>query len=240
MERNDENTINAHLEKALMDAADAADETITAAVDEKDPVRRTNILTEGYRKALRGLLGEVQHEVDIPKVLEVLLRKDGPAFHMPDVISNDIVVVNPPSGDFAGFSLPGILPGGADGAMPGPDPADEVAQRKSPLGVLRDKFGLDLKRFATGKVVKLVGRRRTDGGLNDCIWELDVDKAASRVEARCDGDDVFIIQGSFSSSVVEKMAVSALVRLLSERRRRHLCEKRARIRRAAAKEAARE
>lgn len=225
------NEINARLEKALMDAADAADETITAAVDEKDPVRRTNILTEGYRKALIGLLGEVQHEVDIPKVLEVLLRKDGPAFHTPDVIANDFALVHLPISN---------LPGGADGAMPGPDPADEVALMKSPLGVLRDKFGLDLKRFATGKVVKLVGRRRTEGGLNDCIWELDVDKAASCVKARCDGDDVFIIQGPFSSSVVEKMAVSALVRLLSERRRRHLCAKRARIRARAAKEAARE
>ena len=240
MERNDENTINAHLEKALMDAADAADEAIDASVDEKDPVRRTNILTEGYRKALRGLLGEVQHEVDIPKVLEVLLRKDGPAFHTPNVIANDIVVGNPPFGDFAGFSLPGILPGGADGATPGPDPAAEVAQKTSTLGVLRDKFGLDLKRFATGKVVKLVGKRRTEGGLNDCIWELDVDKASSNVEARCDGTVVYRMQGLVGGCVVENMAVSALIRLLSERRRRHLCEKRARIRRAAAKEAGRE
>lgn len=237
MERNDENTINAHLEKALMDAADAADEAIDASVDEKDPVRRTNILTEGYRKALRGLLGEVQHEVDIPKVIEVLLRKYGPAFHTPNVIANDIVVGNPPFGDFAGFSLPGILPGGADGATPGPDPAAEVARKTSTLGVLRDKFGLDLKRFATGKVVKLVGKRRTEGGLNDSIWEIDLDKAGGCARVHCDGDGVFIIQGSFSSSVVEKMAVYALVRLFSERRRRHLCRKRARIRARAAKEA---
>ena len=56
MEQNDENTICARIEKVLMDAADAADETITAAVDEKDPVRRMGLLTDGYRRAVKALL----------------------------------------------------------------------------------------------------------------------------------------------------------------------------------------
>ena len=53
---NDENTICARIEKVLMDAADAADETITAAVDEKDPVRRMAVLMDGYRRAVKALL----------------------------------------------------------------------------------------------------------------------------------------------------------------------------------------
>lgn len=53
---NDENTICARLEKALMDAADAADETITEAVDLKDPVVRMVRLTDGYRTVLKALL----------------------------------------------------------------------------------------------------------------------------------------------------------------------------------------
>lgn len=222
MEQNDENTIGARIEKLLMDAADAADATITRAVDEKDPARRMTVLMEGYRMAVQALLPNEDLER-----LHLAEKCGEPTFHTPPAIA-DFVLGNPP--------LAGI-PGGADGTMPGPDPAAEVAQKTLTLGVLRDKFGLDLKRFATGKVVKLVGKRRTEGGLNDCIWELDVDKASSNVEARCDGTVVYRMQGLVGGCVVEKMAVSALIRLLSERRRRRLCEKRARIRRAAAKEA---
>ena len=222
MEQNDENTIGARLEKILMDAADAADETIGAAVDEKDPVRRMTVLIEGYRKAVKALLPDEDLER-----LHLAEKYGETDYHTPSAIA-DFVLGNPP--------LSGI-PGGVDGTMPGPDPADEVPQKTSTLGVLNDKFGLDLKRFATGKVVKYVGKRRTQGGLDDCILEIDVCKASCNVEVRCDGAVVYRMQGFASSSVVEKMAVSALIRLLSERRRRHLCGKRARIRARAAKEA---
>lgn len=222
MEQNDENTICARIEKVLMDAADAADETITAAVDEKDPVRRMVLLTDGYRRAVKALLPD----------------EDIERLHLSDKCGMDLGHGSSET-DFPQI-VPVSIPGGSDGVLPGPDLADEVARKTSSLDVLRDKFGIDMTRFATGKAVKYVGKRRTQGGLNDSIWEIDLDKAGGCAMVHCDGDGVFIIQGSFSSSVVEKMAVSALIRLLSERRRRHLCGKRARIRARAEKEAARE
>ena len=221
MEQNekDDNTICARIEKVLMDAADAADETITAAVDEKDPVRRMAVLTDGYRRAVKALLPD----------------KDLERLHLLEKCGMDLG--HGPSETVFYHIVPVSIPGGSDGVLPGPDPADEVARKPSALDILRDKFGLDMTRFATGKAVKYGGKRRTNGGLNDSIWEIDLDKAGGCARVHCDGYGVFIIQGSFSSSVVEKMAVSALVRLLSERRRRHLCRKRARIRARAAKEA---
>lgn len=223
MERNDENTdentICARIEKVLMDAADAADETITAAVDEKDPVRRMAVLMDGYRRAVKALLPD----------------EDLERLHLSEKCGLDLG--HGPSETASFQVVPVSIPGGSDGTFPGHDPADEVARKASALDVLRDKFGLDMTRFATGKAVKYVGKRRTKGGLNDCIWEIDLDKAGGCARVHCDGDGVFIIQGSFSSSVVEKMAVSALIRLFSERRRRHLCGKRARIRARAEKEA---
>ena len=219
MEQNDENTICARIEKVLMDAADAADETITAAVDEKDPVRRMAVLTDGYRRAVKALLPD----------------EDLERLHLSEKCGMDLG--HGPS-ETAFFQIvPVSIPGGSDGVLPGPDSADEVERKTSSLDVLRDKFGLDMTRFATGKAVKYVGKLRTKGCLNDSIWEIDLDKAGGCAEVHCDGDGVFIIQGSFSSSVVERIAVSALIRLLSERRRRHLCRKRARIRARAAKEA---
>ena len=221
MEQNDENTIGARLEKILMDASDAADETITAAVDEKDPVRRMTVLMDGYRKAVQALLPD----------------EDLERLHLAEKCGMDFG--RGPSETVLVQVVPIAIPGGVDGVMPGPDPAEEVPQKTSVLCVLSDKFGLDLKRFATENVVKYVGKRRTQGGLNDCIWEIDVDKASCSVEVRCDGTAVYRMQGFICSSAVEKMAVSALIRLLSERRRRHLCEKRARIRARAAKASAR-
>ena len=219
MEQNDENTICARIEKVLMDAADAADETITAAVDEKDPVRRMAVLMDGYRRAVKALLP----------------NEDLERLHLSEKCGMDLG--HGPSETAFSQIVPVSIPGGSDGVLPGPDSADEVERKTSSLDVLRDKFGLDMTRFATGKAVKYVGKLRTKGCLNDSIWEIDLDKAGGCAEVHCDGDGVFIIQGSFSSSVVEKMAVSALIRLLSERRRRHLCRKRARIRARAAKEA---
>ena len=219
---NDENTICARIEKVLMDAADAADETITAAVDEKDPVRRMAVLMDGYRRAVKALLP----------------NEDLERLHLSEKCGMDLG--HGPSETAFSQIVPVSIPGGSDGTFPGHDPAEEVARKESALDVLRDKFGLDMTRFATGKAVKYVGKRRTKGGLNDSIWEIDLDKAFRSVEVRCDGAVVFRMRGFFSSSVVEKMTVSALIRLLSERRRRHLCGKRARIRARAAKEAARE
>ena len=221
MEQNDENTIGARIEKMLMDACNAADETITAAVDEKDPERRMTVLTEGYRKAVQALLPDEDLER-----LHLAEKCGGPAYHTPSAIA-DFVLGNPP--------LSGI-PGGVDGTMPGPDPAEETVARKSVYEILEERHGLALKRFACSHSVRTVGVRHCSEGRDDQIWDITVDKTARRAIVSCNGSGLFAVVGMTNSNVVEKLAVSSLLKLLDERRRNHLVHKRARIRSRAEKE----
>ena len=220
MERNDENTIGARIEKMLMDATDAADATTTRAVDEKDPARRMAVLMEGYRMAVQALLPNEDLER-----LHLAEKCGEPTFHTPPAIS-DFVLGNPP--------LAGI-PGGADGTMPGPDPAEETVARKSVYGILEERHGLALKRFACSHSVRTVGVRRCSEGRDDQIWDIAVDKTCKRSSVSCNGEWLFTVTGAFNASVVEKIAVSSLLKLLDERRRMHLSHKRARIRARAEK-----
>ena len=219
MEQNDENTIGARIEKMLMDACDVADETITAAVDEKDPVRRMTVLTDGYRKAVQALLP----------------NEDLERLHLEDKCGMDFG--HGPSETVLVQIVPVAIPGGVDGTMPGPDPAEETVARKSVYGILEERHGLALKRFACSHSVRTVGVRNCSEGRDDQIWDITVDKTARRAIVSCNGSGLFAVVGMTNSNVVEKLAVSSLLKLLDERRRNHLVHKRARIRRRAEQEA---
>lgn len=239
--QNEEYTIAARLEKNLVDAANAADEAIDTYVDEKDPVRKMNILMEGYAKATKALLDNVQDEIDIPKAVKAILawagrgentaEKHDAAYYTPGDVA-DFVLGNPP---FAN------IPGGVDGAMPGPDPAEEVGlppARKSFGQLMRERFGLDMHRFATPYTVKYVGVRKSIAPerSDSRLFEIEVDKRACRATLLMDGDLVFELKSFRGASVCEKIATSGLLKFLNERRRIRVSHKRAKIRARAAKE----
>ena len=222
MEQNDENTIGARIEKMLMDACNAADETITAAVDEKDPVRRMTVLTEGYRKTVQALLPDEDLER-----LHLAEKCGETAYHTPSVIA-DFVLGNPPLSS---------IPGGVDGTMPGPDPADETVARKSPFGILEEKHGLAMKRVSCAHWAKSVGVRKCGPGCDDQLWDVTVDKVCGFADVRRDGDILFTVRGMGSPNMTEGMAFAALIHFLNRRSLANAKRRSARIRLRAEQEA---
>lgn len=191
------NEINARLEKALMDAADAADEAIDTYVDfADDPERQREILAAGFHKALKGLL---------PLSGDALLGR----------AVNDLIGESDDLCD-APIVPPANLPGGHDGVGPAREDGVPPAPR-SPFKALADDHGLQLHRFSGSDRVLVCGiRERNDG--RKTLWSIEVDKDSCAASVQEDGDEVFrVLSGSTRRS--EMIAVRGLLAVLKERLR---------------------
>lgn len=90
-------------------------------------------------------------------------------------------------------------------------------------------YGLELHRFAIpGGTVKLIGKRDR-GTIPHEIYEIEVDREngvfPNRAKVLRDGKELFVIEANTCFNRCEKMAVSALNRLLKEQHRQ--CHKHA-------------
>ena len=198
---NDENTICARLEKALMDAVDAADETITEALDLKDPVVRMVRLTDGYRTVLEALLPNE----DIER-LHLADKLVVPNCHTHQDV-DDMVRWTPP------FCKPPYGHAGVDLALEAAIPPAPRSQFKA----LADDHGLRLSRFSGAGHVLVCGVRERDDG-RKTLWRIEVDKESRAASVQEDGDEVFrVISGSVRRC--EMIAVRGLLAVLKERLR---------------------
>ena len=192
--------IIARLEKALMDAADAADEAIGAAVDVKSLATKVEILSTGILKTLRGLLPNVGSET--------LVR------YLDDLKG----ACAPEAEPAAGVVPPSNLPAGHDGVGPAPDAGVSPSLRR-PFQILAEDHDLKLSRFAGSNHVLVAGCREESDG-SKTVWRIEVDKPSGEASCQSDAGEVFrVISGSGRRS--ELIAVHGLLTVMRERARRN-------------------
>lgn len=103
--------------------------------------------------------------------------------------------------------------------------------RRSPVEILAEEYGLNLRRYADNLRVRLLGVREWNGSRK--IWEIDVDKVHHNAVIIEGGESLMSITGSKSNDV-EQTAIKGLLCILKERRRCSHSQRK--IRKAKAKE----
>lgn len=96
-------------------------------------------------------------------------------------------------------------------------------RKLSPMGVLNEKFGLKLSRYASEKEIRQIGVRVSHNNEQEVreIWEIQISRRDHSAEIVCDDETVMYMHGSASvgPARLEKCAVSSLLRILNEKTR---------------------
>lgn len=109
-----------------------------------------------------------------------------------------------------------------DALMAGARALEGTEPKMSPHEVIDKRFGLKLTRVASDEEIILVGVRVTHDNAKEVrkIWQINVSRRDRSAEIVCNGDIVLTILGSTSlgPTRLEKCAVSALIRILQEKK----------------------
>ena len=103
--------------------------------------------------------------------------------------------------------------------------------RRSTIDILAEDHGVSLRRYADDRHVRLIGVRER-GGVRT-IWEIDVDKGEKFAKI-IEGDDTLMSISGKQNRDIEMTAISGMLQILRERRKRTVRKYKAR---KAAKEA---
>ena len=103
--------------------------------------------------------------------------------------------------------------------------------RRSAIDILAEDHGVSLRRYADDRHVRLIGIRERDGVRK--IWEIDVDKGEKFAKI-IEGDDTLMSISGKQNRDIEMTAISGMLQILRERRKRTVRKYKAR---KAAKEA---
>lgn len=106
--------------------------------------------------------------------------------------------------------------------------------KRSIFDIVRDEFGLELRKFSTEKAIKIVGVRQKSFNETTAkeMWECDVDKQKKCAMVQIEGHLLGTFRGP-TNRFLERMCLNSVLYTLNERRRVRAVNKRQKAKNAA-------